>query len=189
MKNLTLKTVTRSASDILININLSPFSDNVIGSIKKNLQLLTLQKKVTASSEPNNDSTILFFSDEISLRDAYRSILSCIFDKQTSDDFVFIQREFNNLKSANVSSQEKLENPILTSVSILYSNKVFCQLYLPPYKSFMKGSMANAITKYLETCGSIEIPFSNFNEDEISINFINFRDALSFGLFVAYDLL
>lgn len=189
MKNLTLKTVTRSSSDILININLSPFPDNVISSIKKSLQLLTLQKKVTASSEPNNDSTILFFSDEISLKNAYRLILSCILDEQSSDTFAYIQKEFSNMKSINISSTEKLENPILASLSILYSGKTFCQLYLPSYKSFMKDPIAHIVTKYLEVRGNIEIPFPAFNEDEVSISFIDFKDALSFGLFVACELL
>lgn len=189
MKNLTLKTVTRSTSDILITIDLSPFTDDIISSIKNLLQLLNLQKKVVTSSQPSSDNIIFFFADEISLRDAYRSILSCIFDKQNHDNFAYIQKEFSNLKATNISSKKKLENPALTSLSILYSGKTFCKLYLPPYKSFMKESIANIVTECLEACGNIEIPFPDFTENEVSISFIDFKDALSFGLFVAYYLL
>lgn len=188
MKSLTLKTVSRSTSDIIVDINLSLFSDNVISSIDHLLRTLEVQRILTLS-KPNSDNIILFFSDEMSLKNVYRAIVKLIIESQDPEILEYIQGALSNIKAVNISNPEKLENPVFISLSILFSGENFCKLQLPSNKYFMKNPLADIVSSYLESCGSIEIPFPDFNDDEITISFHDLRDAISFEMFIATDLL
>ena len=183
-----MKTVAQSKNDILIDINLSPFSDNVIFSVINLLTTLEEQRNVTIS-KPNSDNFILFFFDEMSLKNAYRSILELIILAQDPEIFEYIQESLSCMNEAKNDKPEKLENPVLTSLSIKYHDNTYCKIQLPYYKSFMKSSLADVVSGYLESCGNLEIPFPDFNDDEVTMIFHELSDALSFEMFVVDKLL
>ena len=188
MKNLTLKTVAASTSDILIDINLSLFPDNVVSSVSELLRTLQTDLNIT-SSAPNSDDIILFFYDEMSLKNVYRSIVERIIVAQNPEILEYIQGMLSSFKIIKRHESEKLDNYVLTSLNIQCSGETCCRLQLPPDKYFIKSTLSDVVSRYLQSCGSLEISFPDFNDDEITIIFHSLSDAISFEMFVAADLL